>query len=48
MLQELTESANQYVNDSFPLDSIMTRKEINSIMPEEELIWIYYQNQLKI
>lgn len=36
MLQELTESANQYVNDSFPvLDSIMTRKEINSIMPEE-------------
>ena len=36
MLQELSESANHYVNDSFPvLDSIMTRQEINSIMPEE-------------
>jgi misacylated tRNA(Ala) deacylase len=36
MLQELTNSANKYVNDSFPVvDSIMTRTEINSIMPEE-------------
>ena len=49
MLQELTESANQYVNDSFPvLDSIMTRKEINSICLKNGLIWIYFQNQSKI
>tara|TARA_B100001113_G_C21078750_1_gene608899 strand:+ start:470 stop:1234 length:765 start_codon:yes stop_codon:yes gene_type:complete len=36
MLQELSESVNYYVNDSLPvLDSIMTRQEINSIMPED-------------
>ena len=36
MLKKLSDSANKYVRDSIPvMDSIMTRQEINSIMPEE-------------
>ena len=36
MLQQLSDAANQLVKQSIPvLDSIMTREQINSIMPED-------------
>ena len=36
MLQQLSDAANQLVKQSIPVhDSIMTREQINSIMPED-------------